>query len=99
MEIIDLGEIKDVNFNVLTDTDIVEHLKTMVVDNKNIYPLHWFSFIVANKENEVWKTKLIRLAFLEACINYKNTRNYYSTEIFNKIKEIENKFGSILKIL
>jgi len=99
MEIIDLGEIKDVNPNILTDTDITEHLKTMVVDNKNIYPLHWFSFIVANKENEVWKTKLIRLAFLESCINYKNTRNYYSTEIFNKIKEIENNFGSILKIL
>jgi hypothetical protein len=99
MEIIDLGEIKDVNPNILTDTDITEHLKTMVVDNKNIYPLHWFSFIVTNKENEVWKTKLIRLAFLEDCINYKNTRNYYSTEIFNKIKEIENNFGSILKIL
>ena len=98
MEIIDLGEIKTVDLNILTDTDIAEHLKTMTVDNKNIYPLHCFSFIVANKENEVWKAKLIRLAFLEACINYKNTRNYYSTEIFNKIKEIENNFGSILKI-
>ena len=35
---------------VLSKEEIIQHLKDMVVDNENVYPWKWFSFIVMNPD-------------------------------------------------
>ena len=96
---IDISNKECDDLHELTIDEIRNILKNMVVDNINVMPVRYFSFMVKNNDGET-EYKIIRNALVAIAITDPSikARNYNSPAILDKIQEFIDIYGPIYKI-
>ena len=83
----------------LTIDDIKDRLKSMVVNNDDVLPIHAFHILVKNPDDNGTEYLLVRNAIFANCVHCQDgTKNYYDEELINKFQHLIQKYGEIYKL-